>query len=165
MPTNPMLIRPADISALSQSTYQCIHRRTSSVHLSMTGSASNKGIPSTATPSSVNVSAFSSDIENLDPARPLPYEIMPEPSVPGLIARPQSANPLLEQDARLNKIREITMDIHNRKGKDDNVLGALTATFDPHQNDEYFPTKIVEVPPVPGACIPAINSKENMQNI
>jgi hypothetical protein len=46
------------------------------------------------------------------------------------------------------------MDIYNCKGKDDNVLRALAATFNLHLNDEYFPTKIAEVPPVSGAHVP-----------
>jgi hypothetical protein len=79
---------------------------------------------------------------------------MPEPLVSEPVARPQDTNPLLEQDARLTKIHEITVDICSCKGEDNDVLGALAATFDSRLNDEYFPTKIAEVPPVPGAQVP-----------
>jgi hypothetical protein len=46
-------INPTDISVLSQSTYQHVHRRTPSVHLSMTSSTSGKGASETTTPSLV----------------------------------------------------------------------------------------------------------------
>jgi hypothetical protein len=85
---------------------------------------------------------------------------MPEPFAPEPLARPQSTNPLYEQDVWLNKIHEITVDICNCKNEDNDVLGALAATFDSHLNDEYFPTKIAEVPPVPEAWVPCYKFQE-----
>jgi hypothetical protein len=152
MPINRTLINPTDISVLSQSTYQHVHRRTPSVHLSMTSSASGKGVSGTTTPSLVDAFTFPSDAESLNPVRPSQRDITPEPSAPELFARLQSMNPLYEQDIQLNKICEITVDIRNCE--DNDVLGALAATFDSCLNDEYFPTKIAEVPPVPGAQVP-----------
>jgi hypothetical protein len=156
-PINCALINPTDISVLSQR----VHRRTPSVHLSMMGSVLSKGVSGTMTPSlvnttlsSVNVFTFPSDAESLNPVRPSQHDIMPEPSTPELFTRPQSMNPLYEQDIQLNKICEITADICNCRNEDNDILGALAATFDSCLNDEYFPTKIAEVPPVPGAWVP-----------
>jgi hypothetical protein len=160
MPINRALINPTDISVLSQSTYQHVHRRTPSVHLSMTSSVSGKGTSETTILSLVDTFAFPSDAESFNPVRPSQRDITPEPSAPEPFTRPQSANPLYEQDIRLNKIREITADIHNCRNEDNDVLGALAATFDSRLNDEYFPTKIVEVPPVPGARVPRYKFRE-----
>jgi hypothetical protein len=159
MPAGRVLIRPADVSALSQSAYQQTHRRMPSVHLSMAGSVSGKDQSSTTTPS-FNTSVFVSDMDDPTSVRSLHHINMPEPLVSEPVARPQGMNPLLEQDAWLTKIREITVDIHGHKSKDNDVLGALTATFDSHLNDEYFPTKIAEVPPVPGAWVPHYKFQE-----
>jgi hypothetical protein len=153
-------INPTDILVLSQSTYQHMHRRTPSVHLSMTSSTSGKGVSGTTTPSLVDTFTFPSDAESLNPVRPSQHDITPEPSAPELFARPQSTNPLCEQDIQLNKIHEITADICNRRNEDNDVLGALAATFDSRLNDEYFPTKIAEVPPVPGAQVPCYKFRE-----
>jgi hypothetical protein len=137
-PINRALINPTDILALSQSTYQRVHRRTPSVHLSMTSSTSGKGASETTTPSLVDTFAFPSDAESLNPARPSQCDIMPEPSTPELFTRLQSVNPLYEQDIRLNKICEITADICNCRNEDNDVLGAQAATFDSRLNDEYI---------------------------
>jgi hypothetical protein len=153
-------INPTDISVLSQSTYQRVHRRTPSVHLSMTSSASGKGATETTTPLLVNTFAFPSDAESLNPVRPSQHDITPEPSAPELFTRTEGANPLYEQDIWLNKICEITADIRNRRNEDNDILGALAATFDSRLNDEYFPTKIAEVPPVPGARVPCYKFQE-----
>jgi hypothetical protein len=160
MPINRALINPTDILVLSQSTYQRVHRRTPSVHLSMTSSASGKGVSGTMTPLSVDAFTFPSDVESLNPIRPSQHDIMPEPSTPELFARLQSMNPLYKQDIQLNKICEITADICNHRNEDNDVLKALAATFDSCLNDEYFPTKIVEVPPVPGARVPRYKFRE-----
>jgi hypothetical protein len=130
-----------------------------SVHLSMTSSMSGKGVSWTTTLSSVNTSTFPSDAESLNPVGPLHHDVTPECFAPELLARPQSTNPLYKQDVWLNKICEITADIRNHKNEDNDVLGALAATFDSRLNDEYFPTKIAEVPPA-GAQVPCYKFQE-----
>jgi hypothetical protein len=120
MPAGRVLIRPADVSALSQSAYQQTHRRMPSVHLSMAGSVSGKDQSSTTTPS-FNTSVFVSDMDDPTSVRSLHHINMPEPLVSEPVARTRGMNPLLEQDAWLTKIREITVDIHSHKSKDNDV--------------------------------------------